>query len=204
MRRCRPFPELVLLGAAVMCSSACAPRTPHSEAGIPGVIGAPPGVVESTQQVDTVVIDPVAASRFRGLEQQLAIQDHQIAAVHHDLEEARQLEAETAGGGAPTPAQAAPAADRREATSERATSPGSSAPPGSGAAIGAPASPPPTGQNNPGAQNDPNATGRSAAGATSPAGAAVPAPDPRLIEAQRRIGRLERQLAMETKRRQEV
>jgi hypothetical protein len=66
--------------AAVLCGAACASRTPHSDVSIPGVIGAPPGVVTGTEHVENVSVDPAAAGRIRGLGQQLATQDSRIAA----------------------------------------------------------------------------------------------------------------------------
>lgn len=212
MGRRRPFSELSLLMAAVLCGAACTSRTPHSDVSIPGVIGAPPGVVTGTEHVENVSVDPAAAGRVRGLEQQLATQDRRIAAVRSEIDAARAgVTNEPGVAPAALPGQAsAPAA--QDAQPPKALS--ASAP-------ADPLAPSPVAPSSGGAPS-PSTASRSAtaSAATAPVPAAPatsdkPAPtaataqtangtDPRLLDAQRRIARLERMLAAEVQRRHEV
>lgn len=210
MGRRRAFSELSLLMAAVLCGTACAPRTPHSDVSIPGVIGAPPGAVAATEHVENVSVDPAAAGRIRGLEQQLAAQDRRIATVRGEIDAARS----GVTGEAPAPAAQGQQSTASAGATQQATQPSVA----SSAAALAPADPPaPSPVAAPAAAAPADLShnaGVTAAAANVSPSSDKPAPgltqagsssvDPRLLDAQRRIARLERMLAAEVQRRQEV
>ncbi len=207
MGRRRPFFELSLLMAAVLGGTACAPRTPHSDVSVPGVIGAPTGVVTGTEHVENVSVDPAAAGRVRGLEQQLAAQDRRIAAVRNEIDAVRSgssTEPPAPTGrndtsASPEPPQRAPLPPMASVTGPIAPSPPapSTAPAtaASGSSTASAARAPATGA----AAVAPEKPGSADLGAANPN-----ASDPRLADAQRRIARLERMLAAEVQRRREV
>jgi len=197
--------------AAVLCGAACASRTPHSDDSIPGVIGAPPGVVTGTEHVENVSVDPAAAGRVRGLGQQLATQDRRIAVMRSEIDAARAGVPSQPGVAAapPIPASAPAPQTAQPPMPASASAPADSQAP-------SPVAPSSGGPPSPSTASG----GATASAATAPAPAAPaasdkPAPisataqsanstDPRLLDAQRRIARLERMLAAEVQRRHEV
>jgi hypothetical protein len=223
MGRRRPFTEFSLLMAAVLSGTACAPRNPHSEVSIPGVIGAPPGVVTGTEHVENVSVDPAVAGRVRGLEQQLATQDRRIAAVRSEMDAARAgVPAQPAipDRGAreqnvpPTPQDVRPA-PQTAAPVSAAPQPQPALPPIAAIPAGAMPPSPPSAPMSPSAAPSQGSTGATSSGTAAPSPPAIAdkgtaaqpsgsTADPRLAGAQRRIARLERMLASEVKRRHEV
>jgi hypothetical protein len=215
MWRRRPLENLVpLLLAALMPWCGCAPQAAH-RATSEVVSEEWVAYSDADDLPRTAAGEPSpAALRVRQLEQEMAERDRQIAAVQTDLQAAGEQPAAAttatrgAESAAPRPAEPVPAAQ-------------ASAPP-----VAAPAAKAPATDARPGGQGAAEAkqdTPQDAAAAPPRSADAAPPPaaatraaapvadvpvvsrnDPRLQEAERRIARLQRQLASEVKRRQEV
>jgi hypothetical protein len=153
-------------------------------------------VVPSPPDAASQVQSPTA-QRVRELEQQLAERDRQIAAVQNDLQAVGDPPpAPVAAGG-----EAQPAADPSTTAAARSGAAPEHDMPASTAPAAAPAEDPSLPASEPRAASETKRANVPAAPATAPV---LAANDPRLIEAQRRIARLQQQLSAEVKRRHEV
>jgi hypothetical protein len=186
---------LLLLVVALLPSWGCAPKAPPSEPFVAFVADPSAGPpAKALRATDSDVAPVQTDARVQALEQQLAERDRQIAAVRTEIEATRPPAA------APHPVAAAPAAFETDAppTAAAAPQPQAAGPPGSRvAALPPPAAIPPA----------------KAEGPAAPAGGARPrdnspqaaaATEQRLAYAQKRIAKLEQQLAAEVTRRREV
>lgn len=157
----------------------------------------PPATQPGAAQPD----ESPAARRVRELEQRLAQQDRQIAAVQGEIQTTR---GDPRTGASPRPAEPGGAEEESNAAP---------AAPEPAVAARPPEPPPPAAPATIGARTQPGSSPDSAAPpavapvvATTAGAGALPAAatDPKLADAQRRIGRLERQLELEVKRRKDV
>jgi hypothetical protein len=192
MWRRRPFQALFpLLLAALLAGSGCTPQTGRNPTTAAVTSGMPASGTVPVQRVAALRRDlSEAEDRVRELKEQLAERDRHIAEVRSEIEAAQgQPKTESPG---PTAAQAGASAPQPEPQA---------APPA--AAEGQPSAEPAARERAATAAT----TAPAAVSAVAPSNAAAPGDngtDQRLADAQKRIAKLQQQLAMEVKRRREV